>query len=63
MQSQIAEHRDLSHDVTAHKESAQALDKTSIHLRYFSHKADATLIKNTANNIQHRLAADRPIGS
>ena len=54
MQIQIAEHKELSHDVTTHKEKAQALEKTSIHLRYFSHKADATLIKNTAVNIQHR---------
>lgn len=54
MQSQIAAHKELSTDVSANREKMLALDKTSTHLRYFSQKSDATLIKNTSISVQHR---------
>ena len=54
MQAQIAAHKELSQDVSANREKMLALDKTSTHLRYFSQKSDATLIKNTSISVQHR---------
>lgn len=54
MQLQIQSHKELSEDITANREKMLALDKTSTHLRYFSQKSDATLIKNTSISVQHR---------
>lgn len=54
--TQMAEHRELAHQVTVNKEKLHELDKTSTHLLYFSQKSDATLIKNTQLSLQSRLA-------
>lgn len=51
---QIEDHKVLQKDISSHRESMTALDKTGTHLKYFSQKQDVILIKNLLVSVQHR---------
>ena len=51
---QIDDHKVLQKDISSHRETMVALDKTGTHLKYFSQKQDVILIKNLLVSVQHR---------
>ena len=51
---QIEDHKELQKDISAHRETMVALDKTGTHLKYFSQKQDVILIKNLLASVTHR---------
>ena len=51
---QIETHRALQQEIAARREMMQRLDKVGTHLKYFSQKQDALLVRNSLASAQHR---------
>jgi len=52
--AQIGEHQLLQKNISEHREQMLSLDKLGTHLKYFSQKQDAILIKNLLVSVQNR---------